>query len=91
MQQELGIMRQHLFPADRVIQSLLKLGRESLLPPQQTASRLNGQGPLTRSDGKSRCSADLQEPGSPSLLAVDTVDFLEEVQVGLLPFLGTKR
>ena len=90
MQQELGIMRQHLFPADRILGTLLNLGTEgsaAVIPaPQPTSSLqacMQGAPPPTPAAflrGASSRRAVGEVPEGP-LLSFETVDFLEEVQV----------
>ena len=83
MQQELGIMKQHLFPAERVIGTLLNLGCKSSPPIQQLGSFKESS--FLRSVSERFPATELQEPVKGSvLLAMETVDFLEEVQVSLV-------
>ena len=87
MQQELGIMRQHLFPADRILGTLLNLGTEgsaAVIPAPQPTSSLQAcmQGaPSTASFAFPRSTAAANMSEGPALLCFETVDFLEEVQV----------
>ena len=70
MKQELGIMRQNLFPAERILGTLLSLGSKG----EEESSARGATG-----SSRNGCA----RVPMPPLLDLETVDFLEEVQVGV--------
>lgn len=77
-------MKQHLFPADRVIGTLLNLGCNASPPIQQLASFQQGSFLSSVNERHSTTYLEEEPAGGTVLLAMETVDFLEEVQVSLI-------